>query len=72
MTWSRLSSSRIIIDHSGVPDRLRGPGVGAALARHFAETERTEGFRILPLCPFLKAQAERHPDWSDVIETIGR
>ncbi|MFY0637305.1 GNAT family N-acetyltransferase [Maricaulis maris] len=71
MTWSRLSSSRIIVDHTGVPDSLRGLGVGAALARQVVETARAEGVTILPLCPFLKAQAERHPDWSDVIETIG-
>ncbi|WP_366946115.1 GNAT family N-acetyltransferase [uncultured Maricaulis sp.] len=72
MTWSRLSSSRVIVDHTGVPDSLRGMGVGAALARHVVETARAEGFTILPLCPFLKAQAERHSDWSDVIELIGR
>jgi predicted GNAT family acetyltransferase len=68
MTYSRISPTRIIVDHTGVPDSLGGRGVGTALARHVVAEARAKGFTIVPLCPFLKAQAERHPDWSDVIE----
>ena len=63
-----ISPTRIIVDHTGVPDSLGGRGVGTALARHVVAEARAKGFTIVPLCPFLKAQAERHPDWSDVIE----
>ena len=31
MTFSKAGTSRIIIDHTGVPDALRGMGVGKAL-----------------------------------------
>ena len=68
MTYSRISPSRIIVDHTGVPESLGGRGVGSALARHVVAEARAKGFTIVPLCPFLKAQAERHPDWADVIE----
>jgi hypothetical protein len=68
MTYSRISPSRIIVDHTGVPDSLGGKGIGTALARHVVAEARATGFTIVPLCPFLKAQAERHPDWADVIE----
>ena len=70
MTFSRVSASQVIIDHTGVPDSLRGLGVGVALARHAVEDARTRGFRVVPLCPFFKAQAQRHPDWSDVVTGI--
>ncbi|WP_366511527.1 GNAT family N-acetyltransferase [Maricaulis sp.] len=70
MTYSRLSATRIIVDHTGVPDSLRGLGVGAALARHVVAEARKIGFTIVPLCPFLQAQAARNPDWSDVIEAL--
>ncbi|MEA1941692.1 MAG: GNAT family N-acetyltransferase [Pseudomonadota bacterium] len=70
MTYSRISPSRIIVDHTGVPDSLGGRGVGSALARHVVAEARANGFTIVPLCPFLKAQAERHPDWADVIEGV--
>jgi len=67
MTYSRTTPTLIIIDHTGVPDALRGKGVGQALALHAVEAARTGGWKIIPLCPFFKAQALRHEEWRDVI-----
>lgn len=67
MTYSRASPTLIIIDHTSVPDALRGRGVGQALVLRAVEEARRDGFRILPLCPFAKAQFERHADWADVL-----
>ncbi|MEQ9469440.1 MAG: GNAT family N-acetyltransferase [Roseitalea porphyridii] len=67
MTFSRASPTLVIIDHTGVPDALRGKGVGQALALHAVEAARAGGWKIIPLCPFFKAQAQRNPDWRDVI-----
>ncbi|NNH60751.1 N-acetyltransferase [Rhizobium laguerreae] len=67
MTYSRTSPKLVIIDHTGVPDALRGKGVGQALALHAVEAARTGGWKIIPLCPFFKAQAQRHPEWKDVV-----
>ncbi|NVP55592.1 GNAT family N-acetyltransferase [Mycoplana rhizolycopersici] len=67
MTYSRTSPRLVIIDHTGVPDALRGRGVGQALALHAVEQARAGGWKIMPLCPFFRAQAMRHPKWSDVV-----
>jgi hypothetical protein len=67
MTFSRASAALIIIDHTEVPDALRGRGVGRALVQRAVEDARREGFRILPLCPFAKAQFQRHAEWRDVV-----
>jgi uncharacterized protein len=67
MTFSRASPKLIIIDHTEVPDAYRGQGVGAQLALHAIEAARAGGWKIIPLCPFFKAQAMRHPEWNDVI-----
>lgn len=67
ITFSRTSPTLIIVDHTGVPDALRGRGVGQALALKVVEDARANGWRIIPLCPFFKAQVERHADWKDVI-----
>ncbi|CAN7428253.1 GNAT family N-acetyltransferase [Neorhizobium sp. LjRoot104] len=67
MTYSRASPELIIVDHTGVPDELRGKGVGQALALHAVEEARKGGWKIIPLCPFFKAQVERHPDWQDIL-----
>jgi predicted GNAT family acetyltransferase len=67
MTFSRASPRLIIIDHTEVPDIYRGQGIGAKLAVHAVEEARKGGWKIIPLCPFFKAQVERHADWQDVI-----
>lgn len=67
MTYSRAGTSRIIIDHTGVPRELGGLGVGKALVYRAVEDARKEGFKIIPLCPFAKAQIEKNKDWQDVL-----
>ena len=67
LTYSRLSPTKIIADHTGVDDSLRGTGVGGALVERLVEDARRDGFTIVPLCPFVAAQFRRHQDWSDVM-----
>ena len=67
MTYSKAGTSRIIIDHTGVPRELAGRGVGVALVRRGVEDARAAGIKIIPLCPFAKAQIEKHKEWQDVL-----
>ncbi|MGQ7793284.1 GNAT family N-acetyltransferase [Faunimonas sp. B44] len=68
LTYSRAGARMIIIDHTGVPDAFRGLGVGEALVRRAIEDARAEGRTVIPLCPFAKAQIERHHEWQDVLQ----
>ena len=68
MTYSRVSPALIIVDHTEVPDTLRGQGAGQALALHAVEEARKGGWKIIPLCPFFRSQADRHPEWRGVIK----
>lgn len=67
MTYSKAGATRIIIDHTGVPDALRGKGAGQALVKRAVEDARAASIKIIPLCPFAKAQIEKHPEWQDVL-----
>jgi predicted GNAT family acetyltransferase len=67
MTYTRSGESMIIIDHTSVPDALRGRSVGQALVKKAVEDARKEGKKILPLCPFAKAQIAKHAEWQDVL-----
>lgn len=69
LTYSILSPQTIIADHTGVPDELRGTGVGLKLVERLVADAKAEGVKIVPLCPFVKAQAARHPEWADVFNT---
>ena len=68
ITYSRTSPRLIIVDHTGVPDALRGRGVGQALSQYVVDDARKGGWKIIALCPFFKAQASRHPEWRDVVQ----
>jgi len=68
MTFSRLGGASIIIDHTGVPDALRGRGVGQAVVERAVQDARAYGVTVVPLCPFAKAQIARHPEWQDVLK----
>ena len=66
MTYTKLGPSLISIDHTFVPDAMRGKGVAHALAKNAVLDARRSGWKIIPRCSFMHAQAMRHPDWSDV------
>lgn len=67
MTYSKAGDALIIIDSTDVPDAMRGQKVGVALVYRAVEDVRSSGKKIMPLCPFAKAQFERHPEWHDVL-----
>jgi len=67
LTYSRMSAETVIADHTGVPDALRGRGIGTALIERLIADARAEGFKIVPLCPYVNAQYGKHPEWSDVM-----
>ena len=68
LTISVSSPTLVIADHTGVPEALRGTGAGQALVAYLVEDARREGFKIVPLCPFVNAQRRKHPDWADVFQ----
>ena len=69
LTTSKVSPTLIIADHTAVPDSMRGRGVGRALADRLIADARSKGQRIVPLCPFVRAHAQRHrEELADVIQ----
>lgn len=68
LTYSRVSASLIIVDHTGVSDSLKGKGLGLKLAERVVTDARVQGVKVIPLCPFFKAQASRTPEWQDVLQ----
>ena len=68
ITFSVASPQTIIADHTGVPEALRGSGAGRDLVLHMVEDARANGFKIVPLCPFVNAERRKHPEWADVFQ----
>ena len=67
LIYSRAGAGLVIIEHTEVPGAFRGQGVGLSLVTRAVAEAREAGKQILPLCPFARAQFDRHPEWSDVL-----
>ena len=66
LTFSRASANLVIADHTFVPDSMRGMGVAKALAERLIADARERHFKIVPLCPYVKSQFDKHPEWADL------
>ena len=66
LTYSVVSPTLIIADHTGVPDAFRGTGAGLAMVTRLVADARAEGVKVMPLCPFVNATRKKHPEWADV------
>ncbi|WP_097460585.1 GNAT family N-acetyltransferase [Mangrovitalea sediminis] len=62
-----LRKDLMVAVHTGVPDAMQGRGVGRVLVERLIADARAGGYRIVPQCPYVRAQYERHPEWADVM-----
>ena len=69
LTLSVLTPTMVIADHTFVPDALRGQGLAESLLDALLNDARTQGFTIVPLCPYVASQARRHPEWASLFAT---
>lgn len=67
LTYTRVSDSLIIVDHTYVPPELRGMGIAAKLVERAVSDARASGTKIDPACPYVKVQIARHKEWQDVL-----
>jgi hypothetical protein len=63
-----LTDELIVFTHTEVEPAFEGRGIAGALARAALDTVAEEGTRkVMPLCPFIKAWIQRHPDYMGLV-----
>ena len=67
----RLKPGALVVRHTEVPEESSGQGVGDALVRHVLDDARARGLAVVPLCPFVAAWIERHPDYRELVRASG-
>ena len=55
--------------HTGVPRALQGRGIAAALVDAALAEARLQGWRVRPVCSYVRAHMRRHPETHDLLET---
>ncbi|ALA18039.1 MULTISPECIES: GNAT family N-acetyltransferase [unclassified Chelatococcus] len=69
ITFAVRGPDLISADHTGAAETLRGTGIALGLVLHMIDDARRHGFRIRPICPYVRAQYRKHPEWADVMTT---
>jgi predicted GNAT family acetyltransferase len=64
----QLEDDTITFTHTLVPKKLEGRGVGSKLIRAALDSARDRGLKVIPICPFVKAFIERHPEYRILVE----
>jgi len=67
MTYSRVSPTEVIVDHTETDDSIRGQGGGKRLFEGLVAWARDTGTAIRATCPFALAMFDKHPDTRDVL-----
>ena len=67
LAFTHRGPELISTDHTGSPDALRGTGAASALVDYLIADARSLHFRIIPICPYVRARYAKHPEWQDVM-----
>ncbi|MGH2583765.1 MAG: GNAT family N-acetyltransferase [Dehalococcoidia bacterium] len=63
---------RIVFVHTEVPPALEGRGIASTLARAALEDARARDLKVVPLCPFVRAYIQRHPEYLPLVDPAHR
>ncbi|MEO8117135.1 MAG: GNAT family N-acetyltransferase [Bacteroidota bacterium] len=58
-----LENGVLTLVHTEVPEVLRGEGAGSAIILKTLVYARENNLTIKPVCPFVVAYIQRHPEW---------
>lgn len=59
----------IIFTHTEVPEALEGKGYASRLIKAALADVRAQGLKVVPLCAFVSAYIDRHPEEQDLLAT---
>lgn len=57
-----LHRGRLVIEHTRVPDRIAGRGIGGMLVAAAVDKAIEGDLTVVPVCPFAASWLRKHPD----------
>ncbi|MBL0885277.1 GNAT family N-acetyltransferase [Myceligenerans indicum] len=70
--YKDLGDNQRIFYHTVVFDEFGGRGLASTLTRTALSTSIQAGYRIVPVCPYVKKWLSTHHDFDDAIDPVGR
>lgn len=65
----RRLGRQVVLTHAEVLPSYQGRGVASALARGALDDVRSHGLEVVPVCPYIKAWIDRHPDYAGLVHS---
>jgi predicted GNAT family acetyltransferase len=63
----RCEGDIVYLTHVGVPPPVRNRGIAGVLTQTALDWARAQGLRVVPVCPYVVAWLQRHPDYRSVL-----
>ena len=67
MDYVMAGDTKLIIEHTGVDESLRGQGIGKKLLEKMVEYTHEKQISVMPLCSYANAMLKKTPEWQDVL-----
>jgi predicted GNAT family acetyltransferase len=67
-TYYKIADGVITFVHTEVPPELGGKGIGSKLIKAALDQVRSDGLKVIPECPFVKAFIEKHAAYQDLLK----
>lgn len=64
-----LDSDVVTMTSVRVPPPVEGRGIAGTLTRFALDHARTQGWSVVPRCPYVAAWIKRHPEYQDLLHT---
>lgn len=58
----------VVLEHTFVPEEMRGRGVAAALVRVALNEARQRQWKVVPRCSYVARFIERHQEFADLVD----
>lgn len=62
-----LRQELLFLIHTEVPEALQGKGIAGIIVQKAFEYAKEKGYKIVPICPYVRTYLERHPEWKDLV-----
>ena len=67
-----LPAGKIMFTHTEVPEGHEGKGIGTTLIRFALDAARARNLKVIPICPFVAAYMQKHPEVQDLLDPAWR
>ncbi|MFZ1154724.1 MAG: GNAT family N-acetyltransferase, partial [Solirubrobacteraceae bacterium] len=68
----RRHPTQIALVHTELAPRFQGHGLASQLIGSALDTARADALEVLPVCPFVQAYIQKHPDYLDLVPASRR